>query len=189
MQIGQLNHLKYPSLGNQATSGNAADDAGATPSAAPQSTGRANAAQPATPAQDAVGVILKLQSDISAQPGVALAKDLVYSDGRQRAPNNYPDTDTRRMAEQHRQATERAASAPTQLAMNKDGVLVAKTAASGSEPSAPDFVTFAVKTMRDYAAEQEHQKAQTKESESTGSLIPHSLSDIQKLAARFKLFA
>jgi hypothetical protein len=143
--------------------------------------------------QDAVGVILKLQADISAQPSVALQKDLVYSDGRQRTTAPDADADTRRMAEQHRLAIERTAGTSTPLVVDKDGVLVTQAAASAnasaSEATAADFVSFAVKTMREYAEEQARLKQQSASGEGAGSRIPHSLADIQKLAARFKLFA
>jgi hypothetical protein len=177
MQIGQLNHLKYPSLGNQPGLGNAADDADAATGAT------------STP-QDAPGIIVKLQSDSSTPPGLALGRDLVYSNGRPGNTDNDSDADTRRMAEQHRMAMGRAASTPASLAIDKDGVLVAKPAASGS--AAPqDFVSFAVNTMRDFADEQARLKAQNASTEGASgtSLIPRSLGDVQKLAARFKLFA
>jgi len=193
MQIGQLNHLNYPNLGNQAANGAAAGDAGSAAGTSAKSSGRSAAAAPAAPLQDAVGVILKLQADISAQPSVALQKDLVYSDGRQRATAPDADADTRRMAEQHRLALERTAGTSTPLVVDKDGVLVTQAAASASaaaeDSASTDFVTFAVKTMRDYADEQARSKPQAAQGGGTGSLIPHSLADIQKLAARFKLFA
>ena len=192
MQIGQLNHLNYPNLGNQAANGAAAGDAGSAAGTSAKSSGRSAAAATAAPVQDAVGVILKLQADISAQPSVALQKDLVYSDGRQRTTAPDADADTRRMAEQHRLALERTAGTSTPLVVDKDGVLVTQAAASANaaaeDSASTDFVTFAVKTMRDYADEQARLKPQAAAGEGTGSLIPHSLADIQKLAARFKLF-
>ena len=189
MQIGQLNHLKYPSLGNQPGLGNAADDADAA-TGATSTPGRGTAVRQLTPAQDAPGIIVKLQSDSSTPPGLALGRDLVYSNGRPGNTDNDSDADTRRMAEQHRVAMGRAASTPASLAIDKDGVLVAKPAASGS--AAPqDFVSFAVNTMRDFADEQARLKAQNASTEGASgtSLIPRSLGDVQKLAARFKLFA
>ena len=193
MQIGQLNHLNYPTAGNQTSTGSAAGESGTAAGTSAKSSGRSTAAAPAATVQDAVGVILKLQADISAQPSVALQKDLVYSDGRQRHTAPDADADTRRMAEQHRLAMERAAGTSTPLVVDKDGVLVTQAAASASaaanDPAATDFVSFAVKTMREYAEEQARLKPQAAAGESGGSLIPHSLADIQKLAARFKLFA
>ena len=89
MQIGQLNHLNYPTAGNQTSTGSATGESGTTAGASAQSSGRSTAAAPAATVQDAVGVILKLQADISPQPSVALQKDLVYSDGRQRNVNDW----------------------------------------------------------------------------------------------------
>ena len=191
MQIGQLNHLNYPTAGNQTSTGAVAGESGTAAGTSAKSSGRSSAAPPAATAQDAVGVILKLQADVSAQPSVALQKDLVYSDGRQRHTTPDADADTRRMAEQHRLAMERANGTSTPLVVDKDGVLVTQAAASAHAATneAPDFVSFAVKTMREYAEEQARSKPQAAAGESGGSLIPHSLADIQKLAARFKLFA
>ena len=52
------------------------------------------------------------------------------------------------------------------------------------------FVNFAVQTMRQFADEQERSKSQAKPSANESAhLIPRNLGEVQKLAARFKLFA
>jgi hypothetical protein len=93
-------------------------------------------------------------------------------------------------AAQHSQAVLRNAGSTTRLTLDKDGVLVAG-AASAADSKPQDFVTFAVSAMRDYADEQERLKsvAQASEGTTAASLIPRSLAEVQKLAARFKLFA
>ena len=143
-----------------------------------------------TPAQEAPGVILKLQREHSATPGVGLANGLVYSDGR-KAPTRSDDTsDTERMAALHSQALQRSAGSNTKLMLDKDGVLVAG-ADSTEEAKPTDFVTFAVHAMRDFADEQDRLKntGPTGDGASLTSLIPRSLAEVHKLAARFKLFA
>jgi len=58
--------------------------------------------------------------------------------------------------------------------------------------TAPDFVTFAVSAMREYADEQDRLKiaaAKLEDSTAATTLLPRSLAEVQKLAARFKLFA
>lgn len=53
-----------------------------------------------------------------------------------------------------------------------------------------EFVNFAVQTMRQFADEQERAKGLAKPAASDDAhLIPRNLGDVQKLAARFKLFA
>jgi hypothetical protein len=143
-----------------------------------------------TPAQDVPGVILKLQNDNGATPGVGLANGLVYSNGRKTAASGDAVSDTDRMAAQHSQALQRSAGSTTRLTVDKDGVLVAG-AASTAANKPEDFVTFAVHTMRDFADEQERLKSTSQTSESTlaTSLIPRGLAEVQKLASRFKLFA
>jgi hypothetical protein len=160
-----------------------AADATATPA-------RAATVRALAPTQDAPGVILTLQNESAATPGVGLANGLVYSNGRKTAASDDADSDTERMAAQHSQALQRSAGSTTRLTVDKDGVLVAGTA-STSDTKPADFVTFAVHTMRDFADEQERLKStsQTSESTSATSLIPRGLAEVQKLAARFKLFA
>jgi hypothetical protein len=143
-----------------------------------------------TPAQDVPGVILKLQNDNGATPGVGLANGLVYSNGRKTAASGDAVSDTDRMAAQHSQALQRSAGSNTRLTLDKDGVLVAG-AASSADSKPADFVSFAVHAMRDFADEQDRLKTTSNPGAgaSVASLIPRSLAEVQKLAARFKLFA
>lgn len=185
MQIGLLNHLNFPTGSKLPQTENTSEDA--TSAANDAATSAPGAAVRAlTPAQDAPGVVLQLQSD--AGPGVALANGLVYGDGR-KTPGSDADSDIERMALQHSQALQRNAGSTTQLALDKDGVLVAKPASAAAKPQ--DFVSLAVSAMRNYADEQERLKVATKpdSSASAASLLPRSLAEVQKLASRFKLFA
>jgi hypothetical protein len=188
MQIGLLNQLNFPSGSKQPLAGNTDDSkTDAAPGAATRA--RSLVVPQDTPAQDAAGVVLKIQSDPTGGAGVALPVDLVYSNGRKSASDSDADSDTARMAVQHSQALQRSNGSSTQLALDKDGVLVAKPASPSAK--APDFVSFAVSAMRDYADEQERLKSASPaaDSASTASLIPRGLAEVQKLAARFKLFA
>jgi hypothetical protein len=72
------------------------------------------------------------------------------------------------------------------------GDLVYAKPAKPAAGRAPDFVTFAVSAMREYADEQERLKTAAAKAEdgATGATrLPRSLVEVQKLAARFKLFA
>lgn len=183
MQIGHTKHITLPGVGNQPTPPKTGDDSAATPDALVS--GRGAAVRQITPAQNAPGVVAKIQSGSDGAATVALPPGLVYSNTRKAAPAEDTDADTARMAEQHRQAMERATQAPTGLAVGKDGLLVAKPAQTKSE----EFVHFAVNAMREYADEQARLKAEATQADTTAHLIPRNLGEVQKLAARFKLFA
>ena len=151
--------------------------------------------QDSTPEQETAGVVLSLQSDPAGEVSASPAKDLVYTATAKAAPSPSSDTDSdasvERMALQHNQALERSAGSSTRLSLDANGVLLA-TPASPQERKAQEFVHHAVHTMRAYADEQDRLKNLKKDS-GTGAdaaaLIPRSLADVQKLAARFKLFA
>lgn len=196
MQIGQLNHLNFPKSNELplATSTNTSDgSAVATEGSAKHGLGAALRQQ--TPAQDAPGVVLRLQSGTSAAQGLALARGLVYSDGRKAVGATQADaaSETERNALQHSQALQRSAAAGSSLHVDKDGVLVARSAvdAEARAPSPEAFVHHAVSAMREYADEQERLKTagRSADSASHAGLIPRGLDQVQKLAARFKLFA
>lgn len=189
MQIGQLNHLNFPKGSHQPLAANSDDSTAAAADGSATPGLGATVRQP-TPAQDAPGVILKLQRENAATPGVGLANGLVYSNGRKVPPSSDAESDTERMAAKHSQALQRSAGSSTRLTLDKDGVLVAG-AASSADAKPADFVTFAVHAMRDFADEQERLKTTSNPGAgaSVASLIPRSLAEVQKLAARFKLFA
>jgi hypothetical protein len=186
MQIGLLNHLNFPKSSNPLL---AAHDDNASAAGGAATCGPSAALPAVTPAQDAPGVVLQLQSE-AAKTGAAQGKALVYSNGRKPVAKADAYSDMDRMALQHNAALLRNAGSTTPLAVDKDGGLVA-CAASAANAKPQDFVSFAVSTMRDYANAQERHKtaSQTSESLSAASLIPRSLAEVQKLAARFKLFA
>lgn len=183
MQIGHTKHISLPGVGNQPAAPKPSDDSAATLDT--PASGRGSAVRQLTPAQNAPGVVAKIQSGSDGAASVALPPGLVYSNARKSTPAEDTDADTARMAEQHRQALERATQAPTGLAVGKDGLLVAKPAQTKSE----EFVHFAVNAMREYADEQARLKAENAQADSTAHLIPRNLGEVQKLAARFKLFA
>jgi len=189
MQIGHLNHIQFPGVGNQPAPSNATTDA-SDAATGTTSNGRGAAVRQVTPAQNAPGVVAKIQSGSDGTSGVALPPGLVYSMARKASAEDADsDADTGRMAEKHQQAMERASGANAQLAVDKDGVLVAKPAAT-DESKSQSFVLFAVNTMREYADEQARLKAQDQPADTGAThIIPRNLGDVQKLAARFKLFA
>lgn len=191
MQIRHSTHVQQPPVGLQTATPSTGDaDTGEVNKGAMH--GRGAAVRQLTPAHDAPGVIAKIQSGGDGTSDISLPPGLVYSLARKADASSSADTDadTQRMAEQHRQALQRNAGTSTNLAVDKDGVLVAKPGAN-ADAKAQDFVTFAVNTMREYADEEARQSAQTAQTEatSTAPLLPRSLGDVQKLAARFKLFS
>ena len=200
MQIGQLNHLKYPK-GSELPLPTSAGDGSATAAEGSAKRGLGAAVRQTTPAQDAPGVVLKLQSGTSAAQGLALARGLVYSDGRKTVGASQADavSETERNALQHSQALQRSATASTNLSVDKDGVLVALPAVDAEvkardkdKAQSPEaFVHHAVSAMREYADEQERLKTagRSADSASQAGLIPRGLDQVQKLAARFNLFA
>ena len=124
-----------------------------------------------TPAQKTAGVILSLRSGADGAPPVGTAPDLVYS--RARKPP----------ASQQGEVSGETSDA--------NGVLLAEPA-SPEERKAQEFVHQAVHTMRAYADEQDRLKNLAKaggEGAQAVALIPRSLADVQKLVARFKVFA
>lgn len=181
MQIGQFNHVILPQPANLPPAGNA------TPESTPESAAAVTAAAPGV-----ASAILNLQSegDVAAAAGT-LPADLVYSNGSdpKAASSKDTDVDTARMAEQHRLAQQRSSGVAARLSVDKDGVLVAQSGASISTKR-EEFVHHAVNTMRSYAdAQARSTPAATADSAaSPGSLIARSLGDVQKLAARFKMF-
>ncbi len=190
MQIGHSNQLNFLKTTNQPLTGNPSEDkaSGATDTAASATKpGLGEAVRQLTPAQDAPGVILKLQS------GSNTADGLVYSNTpRGQGGNN---TAAESMAEQHHSAQARHNGQATRLSVDPSGVLVANAgvgaARESTEEAKPvDFVSFAVSAMREYADEQNRLKISVKQVNpaSPMSLIASGLGDVQKLAARFKLF-
>ena len=184
MQIGSSNPLSFLPGSSTPLAGKANDHDSDT-----AGSGRGLAVPAATPVQDAAGVILTLAPD-AATPGTALPADLVYTASPKAAAAQDTDRDTARMALQHSQAVARSAGSASSLRVDKDGVLIAKPASPG-EIKAQEFVHFAVTAMRDYADTQDRLKQAARQAEAAipTPLIPRSLGDVQKLAARFKLFA
>jgi hypothetical protein len=143
-----------------------------------------------TPTQEDAGVILAIRSEAPADAGAAPSQDLVYSSSR-KSPARAEESDTERMAVQHQQAVERHAGSVSSLNVDKDGVLVAEPA-SPAEIKAQQFVRFAVDAMREYADATDRIKTTAtlqESSASAASLLPRSLVGVQRLAARFNMFA
>jgi hypothetical protein len=196
MQIGhstQLSILKSVSQPLAANSANGqAGDATEVGTSAAKSALNAGVSQ-LMAVDDGPGVILKLQSDGSTTTGLVKPQDMVYSNASKVQASQ--DSDADQMAAQHQLALERSKAAPTRLSVDKNGLLVANAGVdqtTGEADSPPkDFVTFAVKAMRDYAANQDRLKAIAEQSShvSATALLARGLGDVQKLAAKYKLFA
>ena len=194
MQIGPSNLLTFLSgSAPQATGHSKEQDADSALAKAASAAVSDAALSGIAPEPEAAGVILSLQSDTAAAAGAGVPKDLVYSDTRKNAKGQdkpSEQADTERMALQHSQALQRSASAASSLSVDKDGVLVALPA-SAAEVKTQAFMHHAVTAMRTYADEQERLKTVNASADSTAAtaLIPRSLAEVHKLAARFKLFA
>jgi hypothetical protein len=193
MQIGLLNQLNFPDRAGAPAAGNASESSAGT--SVSQSTGSLPApASASDPTTSAASVVLSLRSDGDAGSGQTLKNGLIYSNGLKPAPNQ--DADTAGMAEQYRLAMQRTGGSPANLSVDKNGVLSASTGSrpvngSASDSNSQDFVTFAVTTMRDLADSQDRLKNSTAQAtgSAAASLVAKGLGDVQKLAARFKLFA
>jgi hypothetical protein len=120
-------------------------------------------------------VVLSIQSDAAL---AAKEASPVYAAARKAAAQT-DNADIDRMAHQHQQAADRHAGVRTRIAVDKDGVLVAK-------PAAKDFVSHAVSAMRDYADEMERLKAARggQEGASAGALRA-----LQQISSKLKAFA
>ena len=129
-------------------------------------------------------VVVRIQSDSAKS-----TETPVYSDGRKSTAAVSDDADLGAMALEHQQAIDRNAGTFTQMTLGKDGVLSAKQMpASTAKP--PDFVTFAVTAMRDYADEAERLKKSAPSVASvSGDLIAGKFRSLQQLAAKFSKFA
>jgi hypothetical protein len=197
MQIGSSNLLTFLSGSTPQATGHTKDqDADSARAKAASATANEGALSGIAPEPATAGVILSLQSDTAAAASTAVPKGLVYSNtgksansqNAQKAQSEQADTE--RMALQHSQALQRSAAASSSLGVDKDGVLVALPVSAG-EVKAQAFVHHAVTAMRAYADEQDRLKTQNQVSAGTSgaALIPRSLAEVHKLAARFKLFA
>jgi len=186
MQIGATNLVSFLPGSTPTAAGPAKDPDTDSHHAA---IGGSPAAPDIPPQQDAAGVVLSLKTD-AAVSAVIPPKDLVYSNNSKSAPSQDTADDTERAALQYSQAMQRSAASFTSLSVDKEGVLVAQPA-SAAEVKVQAFMHHAVSAMREYADEQERLKTvgQPADGTTAASLIPRSLAEVQKLAARFKRFA
>lgn len=188
MQIGPSNSLTFIGASAPGGTGRAGDtdsQAASAKSASQEATAPAVAAPQPEP-----GVVVNVQAQAPDGSPASLPQDLVYTDSTQGSAAGSSDvSDTERMAQQHSQAVLRNAGTTTSLSVDKDGVLIAKPA-SAQEIKAQQFVYHAVAAMRSYADEQDRLKtaSQAVNGNADAKLIPRSLAEVQKLAARFKLF-
>ena len=182
MQIDRYNHLSFPRDNTAATNGKdtasgAAPDIASTQQAKPLPTPREDRVQTGS-------VVLKIQFPNSVTTASEVPSNPVYSNGRKQAGD-----DDQRMARDHQLAIERNAGVFTQLAVNKDGVLVAKQ--QPSQPAKePDFVALAVSAMREFSDEHERQKVRTVDAASPDN-TEHwtAFKGLQQFAAKLNVFA
>jgi len=174
MQIDRLNHLLFPPDSKLPPGKDASTPASAAPAARVARTAAAEQGDlQSLPVLSSV--VLSIQSDAGSP---AKGANAVYEAGRKAAAPS-DNTDTDRMAAQHQKAIDRQAGVQTRIAVDKDGVLVAK-------PAAKDFVTHAVSAMREYADEMERLKAAraAQEGVSAGALRA-----LQQISTKLKAFA
>ncbi len=174
MQIDRLNHLLFPPDSKLPAGKDASLPATAAPVAR---VARQQAGEQGDPQSLPVlsSVVLSIQSDAGSP-----AKDAspVYDAGRKAAaPSDNADAD--RMTAQHQKAMDRHVGVQTRIAVDKDGVLVAK-------PVAKDFVFHAVSAMRDYADEMERLKAARAGQEGASASAMRAL---QQISSKLKAFA
>ena len=188
MQIDRYNHLLFPrDSSNPATSGKQPAPAAIAPALAKLQTAD-------DAARDGVGarqrsVVLKIQLPDS------VADAAVYSRGRKIATPVDQDADAHSKARGHQQALDRIAGVFTQITLNNDGVLVAKTQPASSTKE-PDFVALAVSAMREFSDEHDRQKVRSVDMNATQApiLAPveapwAALKGLQQFAAKLNVFA
>lgn len=187
----QVNHLKHLSFPTETLLPSMDKDSQAPADAATAARSRSGVEPPRVTEQVQVGsVVLKLAGPGTQGQDVNESTPALYSGARK--PPTIAGDDTDAMARAHQAALERNAGVVTRLTVGSDGVMVAKprTAFSAHEP---DFVSFAVSAMREFADEAQRTKAAVKGGDSadaTAAPAPqgHFLG-IQKLAAKLHLFA
>jgi hypothetical protein len=187
----QVNHLKHLSFPTDKLLPSMDKDSQAPADAATAARSRSGVEPPRVTEQVQVGsVVLKLAGPGTQGQDVNESTPALYSGARK--PPTIAGDDTDAMARAHQAALERNAGVVTRLTVGSDGVMVAKprTAFSAHEP---DFVSFAVSAMREFADEAQPTKAAVKGiegSEAPAAPAPHgNFFGIQKLAAKLHLFA
>lgn len=188
MQVNSLKHLSFPT--DRLLPSLDKDTQGSAEAA---SAGRARPGTEPVLITDRVSadsVVLKITAPGAQAPDGGEPTPALYSDTRKPLAAASEDTDA--MARAHQAALERNAGVLTQLSVGSDGVMVAKpkTAFSAHEP---DFVSFAVSAMREFADEKQRVQLQSKGQEVTQAPTPPTphgnFFGIQKLAAKLHLFA
>lgn len=188
MQVNHLKHLSFPTD----TLLPSMDKESQTPAdAASTARSRSGAEPPRVTEQVPVGsVVLKLAVPGAPGQDANETTPTLYSDARKPPTIAGDDTDT--MARAHQAALERNAGVVTRLTVGSDGVMVAKpkTAFSAHEP---DFVSFAVSAMREFADEAQRTQAAARGADGASAPAvpapPGNFFGIQKLAAKLHLFA
>jgi hypothetical protein len=191
MQVDRLNHLLFPPDSASAPLRKPSD---ASTQGSAHANAQANARSRAPTLVDRVlppqaSVVLKLQSDRGVSADLVPIDAAVYSDARKNAPVVSDQVNLDKMQQEHQRALGRNAGLFTKMAVDKDGILVAKAhSAASTEPS--DFVTRAVLAMRALHSENENKKstASSVANASESAALPK-LNSLQQLAARFKAFA
>ena len=188
MQIDRYNHLQFP---REANTGNnpAATGKDAAPSAAgvlvkPPSGSAVPAAAVARATGRLESVVLNIQwpdVDVANSPDPG-----VYTNGRKTTTSDRVDTDA--MAREHQLAVDRNAGIVTQIAVNKDGVLVARPHPAAPEKQ-PDFVALAVSAMREYRDDPERQRLNTAQQAPAPDTHWTALKGLQQIAAKLNVFA
>lgn len=187
----QVNHLKHLSFPTDTLLPSMDRESQAPADAASAARSRTGVEPPRVTEQVQVGsVVLKIAVPGAQGQDVNELTPALYSGARK--PQTIASDDTDAMARAHQAALERNAGVMTRLTVGSDGVMVAKpkTAFSAHEP---DFVSFAVSAMREFADEAQRTKAAARGTEVAETPVTpapqgHFLG-IQKLAAKLHLFA
>jgi hypothetical protein len=188
MQIDRFNHLQIPSHNMPGASEN---ESSGVPSRVgltkPQS--QLTAPAPEDAAVLAHSVVLKIQFPDGGATQTDRSDVVVYADSRKSVATAGAQTDSASLAANHQRAMDRNAGIFTQITLNKDGVMVAKSQPAG-EAKPPDFVALAVSAMREFSDEAERQKVQSFDFNAAPAEIPWGrLKGLQQLAAKFNVFA
>ncbi len=197
MQVDRYNHLLFPrdaqagsnnpaALGKnvQSASGGAAGVLAKPRAGVP-------AEVPPTAADQADGVVLRIQWPGGAQGAAHAADAALYAPGRRMAVTDGADNGA--MARGHQLAVDRNAGIVTQISL-KDGVLIARPHPVAPDKQ-PDFVALAVSAMREYSDEHDRLKVRaTPDAATAPAAAPpqtqwSAIKGLQQIAAKLNVFA
>lgn len=186
MQVNTLKHLLFPTDPLPTSTGK--ESPASALQVGPAGVRAKAPTAPAVEDKPAASAVVTIRSE-AATAANAVEAPAVYSDAPKLAAAQDDAAATDAMARAHQSALERQSGTVTQITFDKQGVLVAKQMpASTAKP--PDFVTFAVTAMREFADEAERLKrTPTGAADLSAAAHASKLKAFQSFASRLNIFA